>query len=349
MTISVNARALAGLPSLLDRRAEELDSCAGYLRIEAVIADLGAAAATDPLRQAHQRMVTAAQSACAGHADVLRNRADGVRAALRNYATSDGLSAGALHTAAAGSTGMPREHALSADHGQFSGVADQRLGPEIFDSGWLVAEQLRFPPNADTEYPSDPEWTGPLSPSHAQRWLLDRLDDFGGIAARFSHWADSRDDRSVSALAGDWRGCYTSAYAFASFADALHAVEEDLRATAHRVGRVWTGPAATDCATRLLGDADGVDGIGYPMIQLATVYRSAAAAAHEAATALAALRGALADQAGPAIGLGAGILTVGPLVEIGTAAEQRLAHARAVSSNAAHITDGIAAGLMQSR
>src|SRR4051794_6034251 len=118
MGFTVDLAALATLPPVLERRAEEVDATARYLRRYATIADTGPLAAANPLREAHQRVLPAVVTATGECAESLLNRAAAIRAAVRTYATADDSSRLGLDALAVGPT----------HHGRLPGTRDSGLG-----------------------------------------------------------------------------------------------------------------------------------------------------------------------------------------------------------------------------
>jgi uncharacterized protein YukE len=326
---SVDLAALAKLPMLLDRRADEVDGCRSYLTARAVIAHTGREAATEPLRSAHALVVDRILHTLRGDAERLAARSAAVTSALRSYARSDLAAAARLD-------GTQPDRTVESPP-----TASGGAGPDVFDSGWLVADQLRFPPDFRTEYPIRIGPTGPLSLSRLERWLLGRLEEVGGFAADLARPLVAGDVGVADQWAGDWPGVYASAYAFDSLADALGAVAGNLRGSAGAAARVWTGHAAAAMAAALVAHGDRLDRLSSCLRQLAECYRPAAAAAHDAEAGLESFLGALRDQTAPVLGAGPQILTIAPLAVDSATAVRRLLQARGACHDAARRAEAL--------
>lgn len=285
MGFDVNLAALAGLPALLDRRAHELDTAGIYLVLHARVAGGHTSAALHPLHAVQVRVVAAVHRAVGECARALRAQGRAVRAAIARYATADSSSAAALDRA------VP----LPAHHGTLPDSVDPGAGPSAFPCDFVG--ELRFPPDYGAEQPVEFSSANPFGavsiPHQVMRWLSDQHLMFAGLAeAEERGWTTAAD-----LPAGDWPGCYATAYCFERFSAALEAIDASLSLAARVLGTVWTGHAAAACTRSLVANAGAVHRIVLAVSPLAGPYHQAAADARAVAAAVGSLLLSLADVA----------------------------------------------------
>ncbi|HWB35210.1 MAG TPA: hypothetical protein VHA75_04205, partial [Rugosimonospora sp.] len=256
----MNLTALAALPPLLERRAMEMDFSVAYLREYTPFRDDGAGVATAPLRTVHATVLSWLDTLVSAAAQRLRDQARAVRQALGRYAASDAASAAALDAA------VP----LAAHHGRLpTATADQAVGPDVFGTVWVAAPQLRDPPwypPVGVRPPGEP------AVGDVRHRIVVWMSDQGGPVGQLGTQLLQAQDVATEVLSGDWRGVRTSAYTYASMADALTVVGDDLTSTRLALGSVWTGHAALACATALGAGVADLEHVAGVLRWLSTVY-----------------------------------------------------------------------------
>jgi hypothetical protein len=333
MGFTVDLRALASLPPLLERRAAEVEAGAAYLGRYAVIQDTGRLAALDPLRQAHEDLLPHLGTALVGYADTLNGRAAAVRAAIRSYAECDQASRAALD-ALAGQAGH---------HGRLPGPLDYSPGPRTFDDSWVVADYLAFPDTRE-EYPATPVPDSWLAP--ARHLVLRPLRGLGYPVSDRLTEVEARARRLARPLCGDWPGVHACVFSFDALGEALTAVAENLTGTAKALGRIWTGNAAATCATALVADSGRSRQISATLHDLSAAYRPAGQRAWDAARAVGSALAAGIDANIPGL-LGPDTLVVNAvsLTGHGATAQRRLVRARQAAREAATTAQTLLNGL----
>jgi hypothetical protein len=286
-----------------------VDASARYLRRYATIADTGSLAATNPLREAHQRVLPAVVTATGECAESLLNRAAAIRAAVRTYATADDASRADLDALAIGPTHHGR-HPGSRDYGAGAGSRGDgsEEGGVAFEDGWVAGEQLRFPDDPPLDLPA---WTVPgswLTPVH--RYALRPLRAVGAPVGSISVAEDGA-RRLARPLCGDWPGLHACGFAYGCAAQALATVAASLSRAAAGVGRMWTGNAAAACTAALVRDAGRIDRVASTSGELAAVYQPVERAARAAAA-------AVCTELSEGLDAGAGILGAAGPASLGT-------------------------------
>ncbi len=273
MDFSVNARAVAGLGDMVDRRANDLAYSSSYLAQHSQL--VWGAGLINELCRTHQRVMAEVTAFLhrAGH-DYCEPYAVGISRAVQAYHTTDQATSARIDATLPGfvDPSVP-------DH-----LADQSLGADIFGDPFCL--RLQTPPDFTLSHPYHPSWFDLLSPSSITRdviwsasWLLTKLG--------FLNQPCDPYDAFTEPICGDWAGLERTSFALLQVQKALTFVSARVDDGATSLDRVWTGHAAGNCRHALKGYAKDLEPAGDLLIQIASQYHQVAEAAREHGEALA--------------------------------------------------------------
>lgn len=280
MALSVNTKALAGLPAHLDRRQTDLLAAEHYVWSNTTL--LSGGMLTPNL--AHHEAIVAA---------VARYLAD----AANLYAGGD---AGRVQLAIDGYTHADTRAANRADatlpswQGQVPVappvIAGRALGPELFDDTTQPAFDLTVPGDHTGDFPYKPSWFDLLSPSSM---LRDEIFEVSKVAASLGLLPHPVDPFTAIAVpfVGDWAGLLRAAEVFDNVSRLLGDTATEIERVDGHVPLVWTGHAADGCRAGLTHFTYGLhDGL-VRLRAIAAIYRDVAVGVHNNAQIIANLIG----------------------------------------------------------
>jgi hypothetical protein len=285
MEFSVNTKALSGLAEMLDRRHTDLRKTADYLNAQSVL-EWGPGLLNN-LRGAHQQIVTETYAFLRRAADsYLFQYSGAIDAAIQDYNSSDLAANGRVDAILPGAANQTVPALPSAD---------PTLGPDIFDDPAKLV--LKIPPDYRADFPYEPSWFDQFSPTSWGRDVIWRITSFATTLGVLDHPIDPAEAFTLP-LCGDWPGLERYSFALKQAAQALSFVGQRVDSGAVIQDRVWTGHAATNCATALgrftldLKDAEGI------LLALAGDYHDLAVAARDKGRALASMVCVIGDIVG---------------------------------------------------
>jgi hypothetical protein len=341
MGFSVDANALSGLPTLLDRLGDDARHARSYLLAHS---DLRAGeGAINLLFGGHRRAVAQVDTFFEKLAPVAANSAVRVRTAVDYYRRTDRKAAAAFDSS------LPHK-ALPADV-QAQVTAHRR---DFNDAGDPTTE-LRSPPDYSHQYPYDPQWLDHFSLVGLARdaiWEITSLGTRLGVCDRphdvFVECAQP--------FTGDWAGLRACADVFEHLGEALSLMSSNVQVGATSAREVWNGNAADGC-TELLSSIQAALAYSRPPLNtLAKEYRDTAEQAHRLAHAMGAILSELVDLAAMALieaagftataGTGVGAVAFGAALAVDIAMIlEKLVHARAIVLSVMHVVQAADAAL----
>jgi hypothetical protein len=287
MTFRVNIKALAGLPTNLDRRALEFATAASY------VAQYTAVALTEGLvalnyrrhQQIMESVVRYLEDAATRYAVGDARR---VETALIEYRQSDRRAA-ARHDAA-----RPDWHG-QVPEAPIPPPDANRLGPETFNDTGAAARVLTPPPDYTPTLPFQPNWTDLLSPTNI---LRDAIWQTTKVGAELGLCPGPIDAFAVIAIpfVGDWSGLMRTADAYDSVALLLTQSADQVDRAGGSVPLVWTGNAADGCRANLIHFGNGLREGAITLHKIAAMYRAVVQGVQANAQLVAALLTSVADE-----------------------------------------------------
>lgn len=278
MSFSVDARALQGLPTQLDRLSDDANAGRGYVAANTNISYGGI---LDQITGSHQKVVSQAEDFFDRVAHpVAHTSAEAVRAALKYYQHTDQGAAAKLDSSypeveaegpADGAPGMSAQGWRSG--ATFSDVAEPQ-------------DRYKAPGDYSGEFPLEPRQLVTISMSGVARNTIVEATELAAKLGLGHRWDPY--EAILKPLTGDWAGLRACKDVFDNLAEACTDMSGNVTNGVLSVHAAWEGSAAESARNHLNKIADALQEAAEPMRKLGEAYEVAAEGAH-------ALFGTLAD------------------------------------------------------
>jgi len=286
VSFSVDTVALAGLPALLDRLAEDARSGAAHLDAETDINWTGEGLInilSGGHRNVQDQVRTFLQTVDTG---VASPTAAAARASLAYYSDTDHANAEALD----------RTYPPVAGDDVRQGTVPMQPGVAPFQDTAEPQSRFKPPPDYNGAYPHEPRWFDMVSPGAL---LRDAIWTVTGAAASLGICDRAYDPYEVilKPVIGDWASVRGCADVFRNLADGLGDMGTNTLWASQCTETAWTGQASSGCVAHLVSVAKGLSQAQQPLRDIAREYEGAADSMNELRNTIAALLNDIADAA----------------------------------------------------